>query len=93
MALFPKEIQMMSDTLVKMNKTLANFDEELLSAELYYFQPEPPAILVLEDLKSSGFQLADRHRGLDLEHSELVMKNLARFHASSIVYIENVRAF
>lgn len=90
MDFFPSEIKMMSDTLVKMNKTLSSFNEDLLSAQLYHFKTEAPAILVLEDLKSSGFQLADRQAGFDMEHAVLVMKNLARFHASSIVYMENV---
>lgn len=39
------------------------------------------AILLLENLKLSGFELADRMKGFDLETAELIIKDLAAFHA------------
>jgi hypothetical protein len=42
------------------------------------------AVLLLENLKVSGYHVGDRRRGLDLEHMELGVKKLARFHAVSV---------
>lgn len=90
MNMFPREIKMMTDTLVKMNERLKSIDEDLLSAEVLYFQLKQPELIVLEDLKTLGFGMADRINGLDLLHAELCMRNLARFHGSSVHYLENV---
>nr|CAD7399519.1 unnamed protein product [Timema cristinae] len=45
----------------------------------------PEETLVLEDLSVSGFKVAERQKGLDLEHSMLAIQRLAMFHAASIV--------
>ncbi|KAJ8867322.1 hypothetical protein PR048_031123 [Dryococelus australis] len=45
---------------------------------------ESSAIL-LENLKVSGYRLADRLVGLDLNHLQYVVTRLARFHATAIV--------
>ncbi|XP_066998747.2 uncharacterized protein [Anabrus simplex] len=42
------------------------------------------AVLLLENLKTSGYKLADRRSGLDLKHCELVILKLAQFHALPI---------
>lgn len=81
---------MLTDTLVKMNETLKDINEGELSAKVLYTRLESPSIIILEDLKSSGFQLANRITGLDLSHSALAIKSLAKFHASSVFYLENV---
>lgn len=80
----------MTDNLVKMNDLLKDLDEDVLSADLYCARVEFPAVLVMDDLMTKGYRLADRIIGLDLAHSELVMKSLAKFHATSLVYLENV---
>uniref|UniRef100_A0A0A9VYS8 Citrate synthase, mitochondrial n=1 Tax=Lygus hesperus TaxID=30085 RepID=A0A0A9VYS8_LYGHE len=41
-------------------------------------------LIVLQDLQPLGFKMADRKKGLDMEHSELAMKALARFHGTSL---------
>lgn len=87
---FPREIKMMTDTLVKMNQMLRSLNEDVLCAEVYYTQLKEPPVLILEDLKSSGFRMANRQTGFDLLHAELTMRSLARFHASSIYFLENV---
>ena len=45
-------------------------------------------VLVMEDLSASGFKMLDRMTGLDLHHSLLVMRTLAKFHASSVIAYE-----
>ncbi|XP_069690955.1 uncharacterized protein [Periplaneta americana] len=60
-----------------------------IGADLLYSYDEPPTpYLILEDLKESGFKLAERMRGLDMSHSLLVMKYLGRYHAASVVLHE-----
>ena len=46
--------------------------------------------LVLEDLMTLGFQMANRHDRLDSLHCTLALKGLAKFHAASVaVYDKN----
>jgi len=42
------------------------------------------AVLLLENLKISGYCTADRMKGLNLKHMELGVTELARFHAMSV---------
>jgi thiamine kinase-like enzyme len=39
----------------------------------------------MEDLIAQGFKMANRTRGLDLQHSLLVMKQIGRYHGASAV--------
>ncbi|GLH13623.1 Uncharacterized protein GBIM_18155 [Gryllus bimaculatus] len=39
--------------------------------------------LVMQDLATAGFKMADRKRGLDLKHSLLALRCLARYHAGT----------
>ncbi|PSN36166.1 hypothetical protein C0J52_16997 [Blattella germanica] len=41
------------------------------------------SVIVLDDLKTQGFKMANRLLGFDLQHCILVLKNLARLHAAS----------
>ncbi|XP_063224834.1 uncharacterized protein LOC134532339 [Bacillus rossius redtenbacheri] len=42
------------------------------------------SVLLLENLKSQGYRTGDRVAGLDLKHTEMVIKYLARFHATTL---------
>lgn len=42
------------------------------------------AILLLENLKLSGYDVVDRMQGFDLETTEFILKDLATFHATPI---------
>lgn len=44
--------------------------------------------MVFEDLKVSGFTMADRKLLLDMDHCKLTMKKLGRFHAASIIHVD-----
>ncbi|XP_018404982.1 PREDICTED: uncharacterized protein LOC108781507 [Cyphomyrmex costatus] len=83
---FHSEALMMSDTLNKMNKLLG--PKHRLSGTILYVQNENPTLLVLEDLAPLGFRMADRSSGLDLAHSVLALRGLARFHAASVAICE-----
>ncbi|XP_012063785.1 PREDICTED: uncharacterized protein LOC105627114 [Atta cephalotes] len=84
--LFHIEMLMMSDTLDKMNKLLGS--KHRLSGKILYAQNENPVLLVIEDLASLGFRMADHMYGLDLDHSILALRGIARFHAASVALCE-----
>lgn len=48
-------------------------------------------MIVLEDLRTLGYRTANRQFGLDIAHAELALELLAKFHAASAVYYEQVR--
>lgn len=75
---------MMTSTLVEMEKLLG---DTKLCGKCLYGQDNPPAVII-EDLAESGFRLADRQAGLDLPHALLAIRNLAKFHASSVAIVE-----
>lgn len=45
-------------------------------------------LIAMEDLKEKGFRMADRRKGLTVAEVEIVLKNLAGFHALSLTLRE-----
>ncbi|KAJ9581050.1 hypothetical protein L9F63_023774 [Diploptera punctata] len=90
--LFERETKMLKDVLPAMHKLLREASIENFSpfsAKHLYSQFCPTnQIIVLEDLKESGFEMAERTAGLDLDHCMLVMRKLGQFHAASLVLKE-----
>ncbi|XP_048505694.1 uncharacterized protein LOC105692807 [Athalia rosae] len=83
---FVTELSLLHRVLPKMNEIVEEFypDATPMSPRCFHVQYENPSHAILEDLATSGFRMADRRSGLDLDHSLLAMRNLGRFHASSI---------
>ncbi|XP_011705577.1 PREDICTED: uncharacterized protein LOC105460783 isoform X2 [Wasmannia auropunctata] len=81
-AFFRTEVSMMLNTLDKMNNLLG--PKYRLSGRGLYVQNENPMLLAIEDLMPLGFRMTDLS-GLDLAHSILVLRGLARFHAASVI--------
>lgn len=78
---FEKEMQMYSSTLPAMYcATKAN----LRPMSARYMPTNMNNVIVLEDLQQLGYKMANRHTGLDLEHCEMTVRALARFHATSV---------
>ncbi|XP_011705556.1 PREDICTED: uncharacterized protein LOC105460755 [Wasmannia auropunctata] len=71
-----------------MNKLLG--PKHRVSGKCLYMQNENPMLLMIEDLTPLGFRMADRISGLDLAHSILALRVLARFHAASVAVCEKV---
>lgn len=44
---------------------------------------KPHELIVFEDLKTSGYKMADRFEKLDLNHGLLTLSKLAKFHAAA----------
>jgi len=78
---FEKELQMYSSTLPAMYyATKAN----LRPMSARYMPTNMNNVIVLEDLQQLGYKMANRHTGLDLDHCEMTVRALARFHATSV---------
>ncbi|XP_076241252.1 uncharacterized protein LOC143183563 isoform X2 [Calliopsis andreniformis] len=84
--IFDTEIAMMTDTLKKMNEMLGY--ESRLSAQVLHVRLERPLCLIVEDLATLGYRMADRQAGLDYNHSILAIRRLATFHATSVALCE-----
>uniref|UniRef100_A0A1L8DYN9 Putative ecdysteroid kinase n=1 Tax=Nyssomyia neivai TaxID=330878 RepID=A0A1L8DYN9_9DIPT len=86
---FPKEIEMYSNIIPAFEKMYENagvkitFGPRCLLAGF-----EPTDVIVMEDMIEKNFTMANRKVGLDLEHCELLLGKLAKFHAASVVYRE-----
>ncbi|CAD6991732.1 uncharacterized protein LOC101461592 [Ceratitis capitata] len=51
-------------------------------------------LLIMEDLRIREFQMPDRQKGLSIEETQLVLKEVAQFHALSLAYkFENPTQF
>ncbi|XP_045114832.1 uncharacterized protein LOC123506650 [Portunus trituberculatus] len=46
---------------------------------------EGKEVIFLEDLRARGYKMADRKQGLDKAHTTLVLRELARLHAASLL--------
>lgn len=83
---FEKELQMYEITLPAMYRKMmgmsTNGNFHPLSAR--YLTTKKKDTIVLEDLQNSGYKMANRHAGLDLEHCTLTVRALARLHAASV---------
>lgn len=83
--LFKKEFAMYSKTLTEIENALKNIGSELqIAPKLFHTMNGSYEILVIEDLQSLGYQLANRLVGMDLEHCQMVFKMLAKYHATSM---------
>ncbi|XP_037937470.1 uncharacterized protein LOC119671046 [Teleopsis dalmanni] len=58
---------------------------EKFGAKLYHAIKAPIQTVVFNDLKVEGFDTASRHEGLDWLHSKLILEQLGKFHATSMV--------
>ncbi|KAJ8865466.1 hypothetical protein PR048_033790 [Dryococelus australis] len=87
-SVFPREIHMFDEILPRMSallsKALPGRHSEL-SAQVYYTRKTPSYLIAIEDLSPKGFKAAKRKDGLDLKHCLLALKELARFHAASVM--------
>lgn len=51
---------------------------------------DPQEMIIMEDISVDGYKTADRTAGLDMEHVELVLDKLAKYHAASAYHFEKV---
>lgn len=56
-------------------------------------ETEPHEVLILSDLNDTNYFMENRFEKLGVSHAEVTLAKLAKFHAASILYKENVRRF
>ncbi|XP_037783235.1 LOW QUALITY PROTEIN: uncharacterized protein LOC119579470 [Penaeus monodon] len=84
---FLKEHEFYTKLLPELNGVLAEAGLNPLRIPKFYHysKSEEREIIMLEDLTARGFRMADRKKGLDVAHAVLVLQELARIHASSVL--------
>ncbi|XP_015601492.1 uncharacterized protein LOC107270730 [Cephus cinctus] len=92
--LIEKEIELLSKTIPAIHKIVSmeypQSGIQQFTSHCIYSELQPRPLIVVEDLHNLGYCIASPkgHRGLDLEHSTMVMRVLATFHAGSIAIYE-----
>lgn len=94
-AIFDREIVMYNEVLPSFEKILLDQAHEIVEfgPNCIKVESKPYEIIVLDDLKTEGYEMMDRKVGLNLELSTLVMKKLAKFHAASAIRYQKVINF
>jgi Ecdysteroid kinase-like family len=88
--LFPKEVKMYQDVVPSFEKVLGEHDIKVkFGATCYKAQlGDPTDVIVMEDLAERGYKMANRRLGLDMEHTQLILRKMAQWHAASAVLYE-----
>lgn len=83
-----KEMEMYETILPRMQTLLrkANFPRKICANT--YFVSKTHQAMVLEDLVVAGYRMDTNKAGFDTDHAEMVLTNLARFHAAGAVLQE-----
>ncbi|KAB7499084.1 hypothetical protein Anas_05088, partial [Armadillidium nasatum] len=90
--MFPREKEILTDALEAMSKHLGKLGLDPIRTPRIFascLEKEKEALL-LENLRTQGFQMHDRRKGQDYHHALLVMEELGRFHASSLLLQESI---
>lgn len=85
--IFKKEINFYTDILPDLNSALEKAGLSRLRVPTFYFADSTAGseMIFFEDLRVRGFKMADRRKGLDVAHANLVLEELAKLHAASYV--------
>ena len=82
---FANLISDLNKYIIKNTVDYEEVDTNVWTCKHYYIRPD---IIVLEDLTAIGFKQIEDRKPLDYEHCVVLLKALALFHASSIIYEE-----
>lgn len=86
---FKKESMILSKIMDEVNELLRSVgNSELITAEWICGGEDPTNYLMMEDLSVTSYQMAKRQEGLDLNHSLLVMRLIAKYHAATAIIIQ-----
>ena len=89
--LFEKEIGFYKEIVPLLNKELERLQLGTLGIPKYFHSvsQEKEQVIFLEDLRTRDFKMLDRKVGMDRNHTMLIMKELAKLHAISVVLMNN----
>lgn len=85
--LFYREGTVFTKVVPAMNRILARIGCPPIAVAKCFFcsLAKGEEVLILEDLRPRGFKMWDRRRGIDAPHARLVLQELGRFHAASLL--------
>ncbi|XP_032309817.1 uncharacterized protein LOC6499419 [Drosophila ananassae] len=88
--MFPKEMEMYSKYVPAFEELYkeAGLNVKFSAKSFFLSKATKEEYLLMENLQASGFQMCDRMKGLDLEHTKRTLKKLAQWHAASLKYKE-----
>ncbi|XP_045586381.2 uncharacterized kinase-like protein D1044.1 [Procambarus clarkii] len=86
-AIFKKEAEFFQEILPLLNAELTTRGFGCLRMAKWFYSSlkKDEGMIFLEDLRSRGFKMFDRKKGMDVAHATLVLQELARFHAASLL--------
>lgn len=90
---FKVEKLMLTETLTLMYEKLLEHNENERFFPFLYNLDIDNKMIFMEDLKAEGYQMVDRKTPLDLEHSLLVIKSLAKMHAAGYLLLKENPAY
>ncbi|XP_037794500.1 uncharacterized protein LOC119589919 isoform X1 [Penaeus monodon] len=84
---FVKEAEFYGKLLPRLNAAMEEASLKTLRFPKYYHNclKVGKELLFLEDLRRRNFKMYDRRKGLDVAHASLVLEELARLHAASLL--------
>nr|XP_045586386.1 uncharacterized protein LOC123748238 isoform X3 [Procambarus clarkii] len=87
LSVFKKEIEFFQEILPLLNSELTSrgFSNLRMAKWLYTSLEKDKEMIFLEDLRPRGFRMFDCKKGLDVAHATLVLQELARLHAASLL--------
>ncbi|XP_071526467.1 uncharacterized protein [Panulirus ornatus] len=91
-ALFKKEVGFYGILSNALSSELERVGEVALRVpKCFYMRGDSgKEIIFLENLLPRGFKMNDRSKGLDVAHTKLILQELARFHAASLLLLAKV---
>lgn len=85
---FNGEVLMYEKVLFEFRKLLESInDNEEICPKLLHVDRKN-FVIIFEDLNARGFELADRKKGVNMNHVHLVLRKVAKIHACSMVHKE-----
>lgn len=83
--MFYKEIGFYEQILPLINQELSALNEKKLRVPRYFHSVSEKSgeVIYMEDLRKFGYKMVDRQKGMDKDHTFLILKELARLHAAS----------
>ena len=86
---FKKESEFYEKIMPKLNGVLKRNGLTDIRAPVHYFSVTKPSaqVIYLEDMRTKGYKMCDRKKGMDEHHTYLILQELGRFHAASVIWM------
>lgn len=86
--LFIRESTFFTDIAIKLNDILHSLNKSKVNFPncIYYNLGLRQEIILSKDLRQQGYKMFDRKVGMDVQHSELLIKEMSKMHAASYIF-------